>query len=1116
MPRIVVPRVFSEINGDDRRGPQSPYPLAHFFGRAAFVVLGEPGMGKTTALKKAAIAEPTAVYVTVRQFLSTPLERWRGRTLYLDALDETRARTVDSASVTDRLVERLGALGCPKFRLSCRAADWEGGSDKAALQDASADGGITLLRLEPLSDDDVLAITGHRLPDPNAFARKAEARGLDTLLRNPQTLDLLLQVVADGGWPATRKELFEQACRLLLRETNEQHTRAVGDQLPATDIERAAGYLATVHLLSDAEGFALTRAEASPDYPAIQDLHEAPTSLTAAARRRMFEAIGSERVAPPHRTISEFMAARYLRDRLRDRGGLPLGRVLALITGFDGGTLSDLRGVYAWLVSLCPEHADQLLEIDPIAAVLYGDASLWTLSTKRRALDCTRRLAETDPYFRAHQWSGEPFGALADPELVPDLVAALTATRHYHLLSTVLDIVRHGPPLPDLGDALLSVARDEGTDDLLRSEAIAAFAHACPARRDELRALLDAVHDGAVPDQQKLLRTALLKRLYPGVLTPIELVSYLVPSGDENYATYGWYLSHNLPQVVPDDHLPDLADALAERGAPKGTRPTSSWSDLAGETLRRLLLRPEAADPARLYRWLGMAVTEDEYQILDPEHQEVIRRHLSSNGDLHKAMFRRWAREIVTNRLWLEWRDFHVRLCHPPLPSDFGAWLLSEAGASDSAEVAKSLFELACSLSLHHPTPEPGATDILFGFAENHPECAEVLSRRSFCPVYDWRLESAQRRIERNAKQQARRDRNVRELERRLAAIRRGDAIDVLVRFAVVWFGRFVDLDRDVEPFERLVSETNEEIASALRDGFVALLHRPGLPQSPAEIAQLELQGQQLMISEAVLAGLDIVAARSQEDLLALPDPALACGLCLELVVPAPGERAWPSWVRANRPDLAHDALLGFWRPLLGAGIEHVPGIHQLRESDPFPSAPAIVLTLLREFPDAADGPLKMLLSAALGRCDAGAVVRLASEILGSSDNRLSERARLRWTIAAFLFSPEQHRGALVELTANSADAVKQLFLSLKPCWGALAGTNPVDHRLLEPLIAVLGGTYDNVLDIRPGGLVGEAAPENVARFIRQLIDRLSGDATEPASEALLRLAARAMVKFGV
>ncbi len=57
------------------------------------VTLAEPGMGKTTELKKFAdIDSNSSIFSTVSKFLSCSINRFKGKIIYLDALDECRAR----------------------------------------------------------------------------------------------------------------------------------------------------------------------------------------------------------------------------------------------------------------------------------------------------------------------------------------------------------------------------------------------------------------------------------------------------------------------------------------------------------------------------------------------------------------------------------------------------------------------------------------------------------------------------------------------------------------------------------------------------------------------------------------------------------------------------------------------------------------------------------------------------------------------------------------------------------------------------------------------------------------------------------------------------------------
>ena len=67
----IVKRRFSE----SKKPRRLPQPLSFYWAQKAIIVLGDPGSGKTTSFKQAAIEEPNSIYVSVRDFLSLRLER---------------------------------------------------------------------------------------------------------------------------------------------------------------------------------------------------------------------------------------------------------------------------------------------------------------------------------------------------------------------------------------------------------------------------------------------------------------------------------------------------------------------------------------------------------------------------------------------------------------------------------------------------------------------------------------------------------------------------------------------------------------------------------------------------------------------------------------------------------------------------------------------------------------------------------------------------------------------------------------------------------------------------------------------------------------------------------
>ena len=164
---LIVPR--SVTVGRERRdaGPgvagnsSRSAPLAEFRSERAYVLLGDPGAGKTEAFRTESRAVPGSIRVPARRFISRSLDRhpeWRAKTLFIDGLDEVRAGRPDARRPMDLILERLEDLGSPNFRLSCRAADWLGRNDLQEIVSTAGYGDVRVLHLEPLRGEDILRI----------------------------------------------------------------------------------------------------------------------------------------------------------------------------------------------------------------------------------------------------------------------------------------------------------------------------------------------------------------------------------------------------------------------------------------------------------------------------------------------------------------------------------------------------------------------------------------------------------------------------------------------------------------------------------------------------------------------------------------------------------------------------------------------------------------------------------------------------------------------------------------------------------------------------------------------------------------------------------------------
>ena len=242
---MVVSRTVTVVGGESDRSR----PLADFQSARAYVLLGDPGAGKSTAFETEAETDPDGLLVTARTFTRRSFERhpeWQGKTLFIDGLDEVRAGSCDARAPIDEIVDRLERLGSPKFRLSCRSADWLGRNDLGQIVSTAGYDGTKALHLDPLEEEEVRAIATSLCDDgAEAFLAEASDQGLGGLLHNPHMLKLLVRAVRSGGWPGGRRATFEQACETWVREYNEEHCAANRNASPLSveEILDAAGHL---------------------------------------------------------------------------------------------------------------------------------------------------------------------------------------------------------------------------------------------------------------------------------------------------------------------------------------------------------------------------------------------------------------------------------------------------------------------------------------------------------------------------------------------------------------------------------------------------------------------------------------------------------------------------------------------------------------------------------------------------------------------------------------------------------------------------------------------------------------------------------------------------------
>ena len=716
--------------------------LSDFRSARAYVLLGEPGAGKSTAFEEEKKNDGHAVEVTARRFIGRSLEahpEWRDAILLIDGLDEVRAGGGDLREPLDSLVCQLEILGNPRFRLSCREDSWLGRNDLRELSSV-AGGELHLLRLNPLSVQDahrILEAAG--VLDPDRFYWNARDRGLEAFLKNPLLLDILVKATDSGSWPEGRLATFERACETLAKETNQQHLDALdGHPFATEEVVLAAGRLCSILLLCGNSGWS-RRGPGDDEYPALSEAGEEQPLLKFALDSKLFEGDAETGRRPRHRQIAEFLAAMYLDHAIRDRG-LPATRVLAWMRGNDGIVMPDLRGVSVWLAGRNPDFRRPIIESDPVGIAFDGDAELF--SREDTALLFSGLEAQLKHQLLTQQSeraSSASLGALmAGPgrEILYDMLRAPDRSEDRHHLverllrglgEATLREARSGFPgsvdtTRDAYTVLAATVRDASWRSSVRNRALIELIWVLEDLAEGPSILLELLRDlaeGEVPeDEIGSLGLRLLEHLYPQHVGAERIWDYVeqlwtappptVKSWDGD--RHGWV--HRLLHKSAPEHLRILLETLVRNSQRLNKVLAQNNAEYFAENLltRGLELFGEETEPPELYEWFELVRAPHDRPGLVLAHCEGVARRSDDDRSIEVDWIYGWLRShrdiqlalvlegLKRNASLPRDRDLDhaigVKFLGDKAPPGFRRWCLEKAVALAETDPA-SAIELA-------------------------------------------------------------------------------------------------------------------------------------------------------------------------------------------------------------------------------------------------------------------------------------------------------------------------------------------------------------------------------------------------------------------------------------
>ena len=1136
---MLVERTCTELgrNGVDSPEAESK-PLSAYRSVQAYVLLGDPGSGKTTSFRaECKDLGDQAKFISARDFLvyEAAPEELQGRTLFIDGLDEVRAGALDVRSPFDRIRGLLIKLGKPRFRISCREADWLGENDLRRLELAAKDSAVTAFRLDPLTLSDVEDILSGSLAvcNPKAFVEQAHERGVEGLLFNPKGLELLVEAVHQGNdWPKSRIETFELACVQMARECNSEHRSAKLPGVPVKLLIDSAGCLCALQLMADLVGYSQDEDSANGDYPALDACVQGGSSeLRAAVSSKLFKADGDQHFSPVHRQIAEFLGAKHLAG-LIDKG-FPSGRVMALMTGGDGTVVTALRGMSAWLATHSPRVRTELVSNDAAGVAIYGDIQDFSPNEKQELLAALLRQPGIAARANLNVKAFAPLvAAETEPQIRQVLGSAGRNLPQQEQAAFILLILGQGRQLAALAPEMLRIVRDDSWPEQVRLLALKGFIRnrkGSLALTGELQALLAHIRASGITAANRSLCGTLLGKLYPRVVRPRQVWEYLTESaGQDVSGSYWQFWTRTLLAKSSGSDILDLLDGLA----PQISNLEQAFDDLHLRELpvalleRGLRLHGDRVAWGRVYQWLGAgAQVLDRFRGHPPEAVLKIRSWLEQHPEIQKDVVLRGLRSCRDDHQ-VHYADFmnRKRLFGARLPAGFGLWCLKQAVAfaNSKPQVAKHLFREAYTACKAGEPGEGLSEELLREHARRH-ECLQNLLEVLESPPLPFPEEAEwKRRQAKYLEEHQRRRRQWREWirsnERALLENRAVPAL--LYQLALVYFGKHPDLEENCRGKEALVRMLGGGGAvNAAMHGLRGVIDRDDLPRV-REIIRLAKNQREHYLGLPLLAGLEEGESSSPGFLWSKANSRVrACVACYHCWAPDlygsdNGRPAWYQGLLDSHPGMVSQAAV----QCAAAALRKEGFVSQefwdiANDEKHGAVARAATLDLLRVFPTRCRlrhlWTLDELLWGAIGRGAEAELLDLAKRKL--SKTGMNAGQRVRWLATGLICSPEAYREPIAEFLGGKERLIRHLA---RFC---VHGADPfgpdhgsrnfsyesLENKTLETIIRTLGRCF-SPCELKGFGYISDEI--HVSMFLQDQITSLESKPDRSASEALQSL----------
>ncbi|WP_367356523.1 NACHT domain-containing NTPase [Mesotoga sp.] len=569
---------------------------------SCLILLGEPGMGKTTEMKryrrKLESSGEGVVWIDNQLSLENLASDLRDSghdldrnvTVLVDSLDEYSCGIVQSVKVIrDCIINAVKHSREVSFILACRTGDWSDIlvgilSEAYDKLNGAHDREIGIYELTVLSLEDVRSLLNEWDVDEKGFLEAAKASDLWSFLTRPLTLVMLVEQYRRNNMEAFKKGrmgLFEACCRKLC-EIPEEGASAERRMAIASRIAFFTEFSGRGIIVDESENALRNNMVSVSQLAGICETKRGDVFIATEAQikevlKTALFSVSHEGTIWSHRSYAEFLAASFIVSRNLSEMQL---RSLIMHNYRPEDLVPQLKETIAWIATERDEIFDYLLEISPLT-LLSSDLSVTEDRKKKILVTKLLELYDKEIY---NERITDLSGNLRYAGIENDLLDYIK-NKEKNIPSRVLALrIAESCRTDAIEDEIMNVLLDEKEHISVRKYAASFFI--CSPNKDQKTKLLPFVLEDIPTDKDDEIKGLCMYALWPEHISVSKLLSSITPKKDNrligaydafietvlfekidrssSIEALDWYVKHFSDDSYPNYLLPKLLSKVTE------------------------------------------------------------------------------------------------------------------------------------------------------------------------------------------------------------------------------------------------------------------------------------------------------------------------------------------------------------------------------------------------------------------------------------------------------------------------------------------------------------------------------------------------------------------------